>query len=87
MFARALTVVESLPEMRRPELIARLAAARRFGYGVDTVIVTGGVSATKLSKEAYDNFSHLYHLNYIVPEHSAYATAIGAASYAVKHGA
>ena len=69
------------------EVAGSHAAMACKAYGVDTVIVTGGVSATKLSKEVYDNFSRLYHLNYIVPEHSAYATAIGAASYAVKYGA
>ncbi|MGI5979013.1 MAG: hypothetical protein ACOX66_05875 [Oscillospiraceae bacterium] len=69
------------------EVAGSHAALACKAYGVDTVVVTGGVSATKISKQVYDNFSRLYHLNYIVPEHSAYATAIGAAGIAMEHGA
>ena len=69
------------------EVAGSHAALACRAYGIDTVIVTGGISAAKRSKEVYDNFSRLYHLNYIVPEHSAYATAIGAASFAMHHGA
>ena len=69
------------------EVAGSHAALACRAYGVDTVIVTGGVSAAKRSKEVYDNFSRLYHLNYSGPEHSAYATAIGAAEIAKRHGA
>ena len=69
------------------EVAGSHAALACRAYGIDTVIVTGGISAAKRSKEVYDNFSRLYHLNYIVPEYSAYATAIGAAEIAKRHGA
>lgn len=69
------------------EVAGSHAAMACKSYNVDTVIVTGGVTATRYAREVYDNFTRLYHLNYIVPEHSAYATAIGAASIAMRHGA
>ncbi|MEG0777273.1 MAG: hypothetical protein RR147_00775 [Oscillospiraceae bacterium] len=49
------------------------------GYGIDTVIITGGLSRTRLAQKCYQGFSELYKLNYIIPQHSDCATAIGAA--------
>ena len=40
---------------------------------------TGGISNTDIAKKVYDGFSRLYKLNYIIPEYSDFATAIGAA--------
>lgn len=54
------------------------------GFGVDTVILTGGVTVTSLAADIYDNFERLYKLRYIIPPHSAYATAIGAVRLAAK---
>ncbi len=54
------------------------------GFGLKTVILTGGVTVTPLAKEIYDNFQRLYKLNYIIPPDSDYATAIGAVRIAAK---
>lgn len=61
------------------EVAGSHAALACNGYGVKNVIITGGVSQTKIAKAVYDNFTKLYKLNYVIPEFSGYATAIGAA--------
>lgn len=61
------------------EVAGSHAALACNGYGVKNIIITGGISQTKMAKDAYDNFSNLYKLNYIIPEYSGCATAIGAA--------
>lgn len=48
------------------------------GFGVDTVIITGGLSTTKIAAECYAKFDRLYPQEYIIPPHSGFATAIGA---------
>jgi type II pantothenate kinase len=55
------------------------AALACRGFGVTNVVITGGISQTAAAKAVYDNFSRLYQLNYSIPGHSGYATAIGAA--------
>jgi len=66
------------------EVAGSHAALACNAFGVQNVVITGGVSQTKIARDVYDNFSRLYHLNYIIPEHSGYATAIGAARRAAK---
>ena len=61
------------------EVAGSHAALACNGYGVKNVVITGGISQTKIAKAVYDNFTKLYKLNYVIPEHSGYATAIGAA--------
>lgn len=61
------------------EVAGSHAALACNGFGVKNVVITGGISQTKMAKAAYDNFSKLYKLNYIIPEYSGCATAIGAA--------
>ena len=61
------------------EVAGSHAALACGGYGVQTVIITGGISNTDIAKKVYDGFSRLYKLNYIIPEYSDFATAIGAA--------
>lgn len=61
------------------EVAGSHAALACGGFGIKNVIITGGISQTEIAKTAYDNFSKLYRLNYIIPEFSGYATAIGAA--------
>lgn len=68
------------------EVAGSHAAIACGGYGVDSVIITGGVSVTDIAKEVYDGFTRLYKLNYIIPHSSDCATAIGAARRAA-HGA
>jgi len=61
------------------EVAGSHAALACYGYGVRNVVITGGISQNKIAKYVYDNFTKLYNLNYIIPEHSGCATAIGAA--------
>ena len=61
------------------EVAGSHAALACGGYGVKNVVITGGVSQTGIAKAVYDNFARLYKLNYIIPEYSDFATAIGAA--------
>lgn len=68
------------------EVAGSHAALACYAYGVKNVVITGGISQTKIAKDVYSDFSRLYNLNYIIPEHSGYATAIGAARRAVKMG-
>lgn len=48
------------------------------GFGVDTVIITGGLSTTEIAAKCYAKFDRLYPQTYIIPPHSGFATAIGA---------
>ena len=61
------------------EVAGSHAALACSGYGVKNVVITGGISQTAIAKAVYDNFSKLYKLNYVIPEYSVCATAIGAA--------
>lgn len=61
------------------EVAGSHAALACGGYGTKNVVITGGVSVTPIAKRVYDGFTRLYHLNYIIPPHSDFATAIGAA--------
>lgn len=65
------------------EVAGSHAALACGGFGVQSVIITGGVSVTGIAKEVYDGFTRLYKLNYIIPEHADCATAIGAARRAL----
>lgn len=49
------------------------------GYGIDTVVITGGLSQTAVATECYAKFDRLYKPEFLIPEHSGCATAIGAA--------
>lgn len=61
------------------EVAGSHAALACNGFGVKNVVITGGISQTKIAKTVYDGFSKLYNLNYVIPEYSGFATAIGAA--------
>ncbi len=65
------------------EVAGSHAALACNGFGVKNVVITGGISQTKIAKAVYDNFSKLYKLNYVIPELSGCATAIGAARRAL----
>ena len=61
------------------EVAGSHAALACNGFELKNVVITGGISQTKIAKAVYDNFTNLYKLNFVIPEHSGYATAIGAA--------
>lgn len=66
------------------EVAGSHAALACNACGLKNVVITGGVSATRIARDVYDNFARLYHLNYIIPAYSAYATALGAARKAAR---
>lgn len=61
------------------EVAGSHAALACNGYQVKNVVITGGISQTKIAQDVYDGFTRLYGLNYVIPPHSGFATAIGAA--------
>ncbi len=61
------------------EVAGSHAALACNGYQVQNVVITGGISQTNIAWNVYDGFTRLYGLNYVIPEHSGFATAIGAA--------
>ena len=61
------------------EVAGSHAALACNGYNVKNVVITGGISQTAIAKTVYDGFTKLYKLNYVIPEYSGCATAIGAA--------
>lgn len=65
------------------EVAGSHAALACGGYGVDTVIVIGGVTQADIARECYEGFDRLYKPTYIIPPHSGCATAIGAARRAM----
>ncbi len=68
------------------EVAGSHAALACNGYSVKNVVITGGISQTAIAKVVYDGFTKLYNLNYIIPQYSGFATAIGAARR-VQNGA
>lgn len=56
------------------------------GFGVNTVIITGGLSQTRIASECYAKFDKLYQPEFLIPRYSGCATAIGAARR-FEHGA
>ena len=61
------------------EVAGSHAALACNGYNVKNVVITGGISQTAIAKTVYDGFTKLYKLNYVIPQYSGCATAIGAA--------
>lgn len=61
------------------EVAGSHAALACGGYGVDTAVITGGLSQTATAVWCYEKFDRLYKPTYIIPPYSGFATAIGAA--------
>ncbi|NLW66054.1 MAG: pantothenate kinase [Clostridiales bacterium] len=60
------------------EVAGSHAALACSGFGVDTVVITGGLSQTAAAAKCYAGFDRLYPQHFIIPKYSAFATAIGA---------
>ena len=54
--------------------------------GTKTVILTGTLTGMPRVKELLDPVAELYGLDIIIPDHAAYAPAIGAALFSLKGG-
>lgn len=61
------------------QTIGSMAYLAASGYGVKTVVITGGPTAAPCAKRILEPFSAAYGMHFIVPEHSECAAAIGAA--------
>lgn len=61
------------------QTLGSMAFLAASGRGVKTVVFTGGPTAIPEVKGILDPFTKAYGIDYIVPEHSECATAIGAA--------
>lgn len=61
------------------QTIGSMAYLAASGYGVKTVVMTGGPTATPCARQILEPFSAAYGMNFIVPDHSECAAAIGAA--------
>ncbi len=53
------------------------------GYGASGVVVIGAVAGTEASRANFQRFTDIYGLDFLIPEHYACATAIGAARQAL----
>lgn len=61
------------------EVAGSHAALACGGYGINTVIVTGGLSQSSIASWCFAKFTRLYKPDFIIPRYSGFATAIGAA--------
>ena len=52
--------------------------------GLNTVVLTGSLADLPLARANFDFFTSLYGVRYIIPEHAAFATAIGAGLCALR---
>lgn len=59
-------------------IIAKMAAQAQ---GTDKVVLTGSLTKMEASKPVIEALEALYHVKYIIPEHSDFSTAIGAALF------
>lgn len=60
------------------EVAGSHAALAGNGFGVKDIIITGGLSQTKIAAACYEKFDRLYPQHFVIPKYSAFATAIGA---------
>lgn len=54
-----------------------LFAAR--SNGIENIVVTGNMTSISVARRVFDMLSKVYGVNYIIPENSQFATAVGAA--------
>lgn len=58
--------------------------AAMFGYfsaraaGIDNIVLTGSLTQLAQARPIYDGLAKLFHVNYIIPNGSQFATAVGA---------
>ena len=56
------------------------------GCGAESVVITGAIADSEPSRANFRRFTEGYGIEYIVPENSTFATAIGAALCAGNAG-
>jgi len=63
------------------QTIGTFAMMAARGAGTDNIVLTGSLSRINLARRVMDELEELYHVRFIIPDNSDFATAIGAAIY------
>lgn len=61
------------------ETAAMMAIFASRNYNTENIVLTGNLTALSPAKVIFDNLSKMFSVNFIIPESSQFATAIGAA--------
>lgn len=61
------------------ETIAMMAIFAARGHGIRDIVLTGNMTTLATCKKVFSEMSRLFDVNFIIPEHSQFATVIGAA--------
>lgn len=65
------------------QVVGTMSLLACMGQKTSGVVVTGAVAGTELSRKNFETFTAAYGVDFIIPEHSDCATAIGAARLAI----
>ena len=68
------------------ESIGTMAAFTAHKQNTKNIVMTGYMPSVSVATPAYRTLEHLYDVKFIIPEYSAYSTAIGAAIYGQNGG-
>lgn len=61
------------------ETIAMLAVFAARSYGIKNVVLTGNLTAIKAVAKVFEGLESMFHIKFIIPDQSQFATVIGAA--------
>ncbi len=61
------------------ETIAMLAVFAARGHNIKDIVLTGNMTTINTCRKIFSEMSRLFGVNFIIPEHSQFATVIGAA--------
>lgn len=61
------------------ETIAMMAVFAARGHGITDIVLTGNMTTLNTCRKVFSEMSRLFGVNFIIPEHSQFATVIGAA--------
>ena len=61
------------------ETIAMMAVFAARGHNVRDIVLTGNMTTLATCRKVFSEMSRLFNVNFIIPEHSQFATVIGAA--------
>ena len=61
------------------ETIAMIAVFAARGHNVRDIVLTGNMTTITICHKVFSEMSRLFDVNFIIPEHSQFATVIGAA--------
>lgn len=61
------------------ETIAMMSIFAARGHGISDIVLTGNMTTLATCRKVFGDMSRLFGVNFIIPEHSQFATVIGAA--------